>query len=610
MNRMYGCHRTLSGCNTSHLQRRDVDPTPLLPAAQPRLRELHAFGAFEQRPFEWRVLEQVADEHLPLGLEAVLVGRRVGHLAPGLKKPDRLRHVRIPYRTRRVHPRLAPAFLQPRDRGAMGAVHVKRDEIVTPPARAPGAVDMRDGPAVELQGCVWGVVEVPAVGLAVFFPAFGDVGRTQAGDAFHLAEQIVEHVAPVTEHIENDAAAFLLAVIPPGPLRRRPVALEHPVAELAAHRDDAPEERGIDQGAQLEEPGEKQLVLHDAVPDPRLLRRGSYGERIAEVLRDRLLAIDVLAGGDRLVQQPGAQLGRGGIEEQRVIGVLQRRIEVRRPARDAVRVGQLHELAFVAADQDRVGHHRVAVAQRHAPLRADRQNGADEMLIHPHAAGHAVHDDAETLLRHADSFQMPDVRCQRSDKRATDPSTSRLSCPASGGASSNPGAAGWHIQPSVVTGSSACADDDAPEHDTRHNLRPMEPSLSCQPNSGPMTAKVRSGSSKRVACPCAMPGKGRTAAKPRACRYASTCDFASARSMNSGASMRSIACARMAQAIVSLSATSGPMCGIMRPSRPRLKPTMRSPVWAITSACGRGPRPPAGAATAGAAKAGAVNAHH
>src|SRR5580704_6671559 len=59
-------------------------------------------------------------------------------------------------------------------------------------------------------------------------------------------------------------------------------------------------------------------------------------------------------------------------------------------------------------------------AQRHAPLRADRQNGADEMLVHPHAAGHAVHDDAETLLRHADTFQMPDVRCQRSDKRATD----------------------------------------------------------------------------------------------------------------------------------------------------------------------------------------------
>ena len=102
------------------------------------------------------------------------------------------------------------------------------------------------------------------------------------------------------------------------------------------------------------------------------------------------------------------------IEEQRVVGVLERRIEIRRPARYAVRVGQLRELAFIAADQDRVGHHRVAVSQHHAPLRADRQNGADEMLIHPHAAGHAVHDDAETLLRHA---QIP-FRCRMSDVRA------------------------------------------------------------------------------------------------------------------------------------------------------------------------------------------------
>jgi hypothetical protein len=69
--------------------------------------------------------------------------------------------------------------------------------------------------------------------------------RAQAGDASDLAEQIVEHVAPVAHHIENDAAAIFCAIIPGRPLRRLPVALEHPVTELAAHRDHAAEETGI-----------------------------------------------------------------------------------------------------------------------------------------------------------------------------------------------------------------------------------------------------------------------------------------------------------------------------------------------------------------------------
>src|SRR5262249_44139790 len=46
------------------------------------------------------------------------------------------------------------------------------------------------------------------------------------------------------------------------------------------------------------------------------------------------------------------------------------------------------------------GHHPVAVFQRDAALRADGENRADQMLIHAHAAGDAVHDDAEPLLRH------------------------------------------------------------------------------------------------------------------------------------------------------------------------------------------------------------------
>jgi hypothetical protein len=61
----------------------------------------------------------------------------------------------------------------------------------------------------------------------------------------------------------------------------------------------------------------------------------------------------------------------------------------------------LRQLRLVPTDQDRIGHHRVAVAQCDTALGADRHDRADQMLVHAHAAGDAVHDDAEALLRHS-----------------------------------------------------------------------------------------------------------------------------------------------------------------------------------------------------------------
>src|SRR5437870_6777697 len=83
--------------SASHLQLRNVDPAPLLPAPEPGLGELHALGAFEERPFERRALVEMADEDLPFGLEAVVVVF-ARHLAPGLEELDRLRNVGVPHR--------------------------------------------------------------------------------------------------------------------------------------------------------------------------------------------------------------------------------------------------------------------------------------------------------------------------------------------------------------------------------------------------------------------------------------------------------------------------------------------------------------------------------
>ena len=90
--------------------------------------------------------------------------------------------------------------------------------------------------------------------------------------AFTFAEKIVQHIAPVAEHVDDDAAAIFLAVVPGRPLRGNRVALEHPVAELAAHREDLAEEAQIAQRLELQHAGQPELVLHHAVLHAGFLR--------------------------------------------------------------------------------------------------------------------------------------------------------------------------------------------------------------------------------------------------------------------------------------------------------------------------------------------------
>ena len=65
-----------------------------------------------------------------------------------------------------------------------------------------------------------------------------------------------------------------------------------------------------------------------------------------------------------------------------------------------MRLGELLQAVGAAPDQDRIRHHPVAVLERHTALVADGADRADQVLVHAHAPGDAVHDDAEPLLRH------------------------------------------------------------------------------------------------------------------------------------------------------------------------------------------------------------------
>ena len=148
---------------------------------------------------------------------------------------------------------------------------------------------------------------------------------------------------------------------------------------------------------ELLQAGEEQLVLHDAVLEAGAARLLGQRDGDAEVVGDRLLAVDVLAGVERLRQQLGAHQRGAGVEEDGVVGVGERGVEVGAPALDAVLLRQRLHLVGVAADDDRVDLEPLAGGELDAALVADRQDRAHQVLVVAHASGDAVHDDADAV---------------------------------------------------------------------------------------------------------------------------------------------------------------------------------------------------------------------
>src|SRR5438874_1517797 len=242
---------------------------------------------------------------------------------------------------------------------------------------------------------------------AVLVPAIWNVRCADAAHRLHLAEQVIEDVAPVAQHVEDDAPAVLPAVVPRWALRRGlgglRVALEHPVAEFAAHRQQLSEEALITQSLKLEKSRQPQLILHHAVLDARLFCRAIEVGRLRKRGGDRLFAVHMLAGGDGALEELRSKLGRCRIEKDFVLA-LKRGVEIGAPSLELILRCEAFELLRITTDEQRIGHEPAAVLERHTALAADREDRADEMLVHAHAPGDAVHDHADALLAHAVAF--------------------------------------------------------------------------------------------------------------------------------------------------------------------------------------------------------------
>ena len=230
-------------------QLRHLEPPPLGRRPQPQFGELHA-----RRPpsrshgngspsATWRrnishctlnaVVELLVVRHLgPLGAE-VLGGRQV-------RVPDRLAACRARCWTRQWR---RPATALPSVPSTWNSTSSSRytrtaqDELIcamTPPSSSKIAVR--------------GVVGGGGVRLArLVRRARGCGWRSCADDRADRREQFVQHVVPVREHVERRCRRRPRRGSSTTAAGRLPVALEDPVAELAAHRQDPAEEAAVDE---------------------------------------------------------------------------------------------------------------------------------------------------------------------------------------------------------------------------------------------------------------------------------------------------------------------------------------------------------------------------
>ena len=161
-----------------------------------------------------------------------------------------------------------------------------------------------------------------------------------------------------------------------------------------------PKKPRVDQVLELQQARQPELVLHHAVLHPGRLGLAIQRQGLGQIRGGGLLRIDVLAGGDGPANALDALLGRRGVEVDRVAAVGQGGVQIGRVLLDAVLLGQGPELVDIAADKDRFRHDDLVRPQFDPALFADRQDGADQVLVGAHASRDAVHDDADTVRFH------------------------------------------------------------------------------------------------------------------------------------------------------------------------------------------------------------------
>ena len=99
---------------------------------------------------------------------------------------------------------------------------------------------MRNDAVLQFKRRIGSILRRTGVWLAFFIPPPREMRGSDTGDTFDRGEEVVQNVSPVAKHIKNNAAPIFGPVVPRWTLRWNSIALENPIAELAAHGDNPP----------------------------------------------------------------------------------------------------------------------------------------------------------------------------------------------------------------------------------------------------------------------------------------------------------------------------------------------------------------------------------
>jgi hypothetical protein len=194
------------------------------------------------------------------------------------------------------------------------------------------------------------------------------VRRAEATYGFDCPEEIIEHVAPVAEHIDDDSPVVLLAVIPRRALRQHSVAFENPVAEFATDAEQLAEEALVDERFQFHQAGQPEFVLHNAVFHAGFLRALVELVSLLGARCGRFFAIDVFSGSDCLAYRVEAAPSGLGVEVDGVGRITQCCVEISRVANAVVHCGELRQLCFIPPNEDRLWHNRLTVPHLYSAI--------------------------------------------------------------------------------------------------------------------------------------------------------------------------------------------------------------------------------------------------
>src|SRR5699024_147132 len=145
-------------------------------------------------------------------------------------------NIRIPHRLGGGRIGLDPHISKARYCRPFRAINLEGHQIISADAGSPGGVELRDDPIVQFKDGIGRIIGGGLVGRSVFFKSFINMGSSEARDPLYLSKKIIEYIAPVAKHIQNNTSAVLFAIVPRRTLCRNGVSFKYPVSKVRFHR--------------------------------------------------------------------------------------------------------------------------------------------------------------------------------------------------------------------------------------------------------------------------------------------------------------------------------------------------------------------------------------